>query len=110
MLQSESFQYMLPQIWVLSERGAYGTQKEMAVMAVALHHTCLQLNLDEACIEMTHSATFCNTPDASQTHSLTLWRDTQLFVEQCSTHYLEAYNSDERTENLVRKLPDNFLH
>ena len=79
MLQSESFQYMLPRIGVPSELGAYGTQKEMAVMAIALHHSCLQLKLDAACIEMIRSATFCNDPDALQTHAFTLVRDTQLF-------------------------------
>ena len=59
--------------------GAYGKQMKMAVMAIVLHHALLQLKFDAACIEKTHSATFCNNPEASQTHALTLLRGTQLF-------------------------------
>ena len=45
---------------------------EMAVMAIAVQHARLELNLDAACIETTHSATFCNNPEASQTRALTI--------------------------------------
>ena len=59
--------------------GAYGKQMEMAVISIDLHHALLELNLDAACIETTHSATFCNNPEASQTHAWTLLHGTQLF-------------------------------
>ena len=52
---------------------------EMAVMAIAMHHARLEPNLDATCIETTHSATFFNNPEASQTRALTLLRGTQLF-------------------------------
>ena len=47
-------------------RGAHGTQYEMAVMAIAVHHARLQVKLDAASSKATHSATFCNNPEASQ--------------------------------------------
>ena len=53
---------------------------EMAVMAIAMHHARLERNLDATFIETTHSATFLNNPEASQTRALTLLRGTQLFV------------------------------
>ena len=49
-----------------SKRGAHGTQLEMAVMAIAVHHARLKLKWNAARIETTHSLTFCNNPEASQ--------------------------------------------
>ena len=66
MLQSESFRYMLHPVLAPSERGAHGTQLKMAVMAIAVHHARLEFSLNAARIETTHSATFCDTPEASQ--------------------------------------------
>ena len=66
MLQRQSFRYMLHPIRVPSVRGAHGTQCEMAVMAIAVHHARLQVKLDAASSNATHSATFCNNPEASQ--------------------------------------------
>ena len=52
---------------------------EMAIMAVAVHHACLELNLDAAFIETTPSAIFCNNPEASKTRALKRLHGTQLF-------------------------------
>ena len=70
---------MLHRILVPSKRGAYGTQMDMAVTAIAMHHARLELNLDVTCIETTYSATFSNNPEVSQTRALTLLGGTQLF-------------------------------
>ena len=66
MLQSESFRYMLHPVLASSERDAHGTQLKMVVMAIAVHHGRLEFSFDVARIETTHSATFCDTPEASQ--------------------------------------------
>ena len=66
MLQSGSFRHMLHPIWVPSERSAHGTQLEIAVMAIAVHHARFYVKMDEARIETTHCVTFCNNPEASQ--------------------------------------------
>ena len=66
MLQSESFRYMLYPVLAPSERGAHGTQLKMAVMAIAVHHARLKFSFHAVRIETTHSATFCNTPEAQK--------------------------------------------
>ena len=38
----------------------------MAFMAIAVHHVRLQVKLDAARSKATHTATFCNNPEASQ--------------------------------------------
>ena len=90
MLQRESFRYMLHPIRVPSERGAHGTQYEMAVMAIAVHHARLKFKLDAASIETTHSATFCNNPEASQDPGMsrTLFSFRALYLHGISRIYL----------------------
>ena len=39
-------------------------------------------------------------------HGLTLWQSSN--AHNCSTHYVEAYNSVKRTETFVRTLPASF--
>ena len=65
-MQSESFRYMLHPVLAPSERCAHGTQLKMAVMAIAVHHARLECRFDAAHMETTQSATFCDTPEASQ--------------------------------------------
>ena len=66
MLQSESFRCMLHPVLAPRERGAHGTQLKMAVMAIAVHHARFKYIFVAARVETSHSATFCNTLEASQ--------------------------------------------
>ena len=70
MVQSKSFRYRLHPIWVPSERGAHGTQLEMAVMAISVHHARFKHKLYAWHMETTDSVAFCNNPEASQGHGM----------------------------------------